>query len=362
MYGSAEFALAVACSAWPPSPAREAAVRTAAGAVDWDLFGRVVSRQRVDGLVHDALRRAGVTPPEGTAATLADAARRIASHNLQAAAESGRLRTAFDAAGIPHLFLKGLTLGVLVYGSPTLKMGWDIDLLVSRDRVEDAAALLDATGYRLRVPRPGRRDRIAAWHDRSKESTWHEPDRDLCVELHTRLVDNVRLLPEVGLGSPPLEVEVVKGVALPTLGRDEYFAYLCVHGASSAWFRLKWIADIAAWLAAGDAEETARLYRTARALGAGRAADQALLLAHTLFAAPVDPDLLRRLESDRVSNWLYLSALAQMSAPAAVAAEPTARRLGTLAIHVTQLGLLPGFGFKLSEASRQLGAVLRGDG
>lgn len=41
-------------------------------------------------------------------------------------------------------------------------------------------------------------------------------------------------------------VEVACGIELPTLARDEPSAHLCVHGASSAWFRLKWITDLAA--------------------------------------------------------------------------------------------------------------------
>ena len=35
-----------------------------------------------------------------------------------------------------------------------------------------------------------------------------------------------------------------------TLGADDLFAYLCAHGAYHAWFRLKWLADIGALLAA----------------------------------------------------------------------------------------------------------------
>ena len=53
-----ELLLVTACCRWPPSPEREAAVRDAAAArIDWELFPRVVARHRVEGLVHDGLRR-----------------------------------------------------------------------------------------------------------------------------------------------------------------------------------------------------------------------------------------------------------------------------------------------------------------
>ena len=46
---------------------------------------------------------------------------------------------------------------------------------------------------------------------------------------------------------------------MPTLADEPLYAYLCVHGASSAWFRLKWIADLNALLAGRTAEEIAAL-------------------------------------------------------------------------------------------------------
>ena len=88
---------------------------------------------------------------------------------------------------------------------------------------------------------------------------WQSPD-GLNVELHRRLADSLELIPGIGVGSPRQEVEVAPGVVLPTLAPDELFAYLCVHGASSAWFRLKWVTDLAALLCDCTAAEIARLY------------------------------------------------------------------------------------------------------
>ena len=78
-------------------------------------------------------------------------------------------------------------------------------------------------------------------------------------------------------------------------------------------------------------------------------------------ADQTDDALARRLEADRTSRWLFRSALKQMSGRS-VAAEPTAQRFGTLAIHLTQFGLLPGLGFKLVEGRRQFDAIRHGYG
>jgi hypothetical protein len=355
VYLPPEFELVTACCRWPPSPARDEAVAAAAAhALDWTLVARIAERHRVEGLVWNALRQAEVAVPAEAGQPLRAAAARIARQNLVLTAESLRLAALLDEAGIRHLFVKGVALGALVYGSVGPKMGWDIDLLVPLPAVEAAAAALEAAGYRLDLPSgPRARERVGAFHRYWKETVWKSSDGTLTVELHTRLCDNPALLPEVGFGSSIQMAEVAKGRFLPTLGSDELFAYLSVHGASSAWFRLKWIADLAALLAPAPPAEIERLYRRSQQLGAGRAAAQALLLCRRLFATPVPADLVAELNADRTNRWLLAVAL-DLLAGRTLATELHHVRLGTLSIHLMQLGLMPGLKFKLGELGRQL--------
>ncbi|MEA3063963.1 MAG: hypothetical protein QOJ27_391 [Sphingomonadales bacterium] len=350
-----EFELVVACCHWPPSPARDEAVRAAAaGPLDWTLVARIAERHRVEGLTWSALREAGAAVPAEAGEKLRAAAVRIARQNLVLTGESLRLADRLDEAGICHVFVKGVALGALVYGSVGPKMGWDIDLLVPLPAVEEAAAALEAAGYRLVLPSgPRARERLAAFHRHWKESVWTSADGRLTVELHTRLSDNPRLLGGVGPDSPLQRAEVAKGRFLPTLARDELFAYLCVHGASSAWFRLKWIADVAALLAGTAPDGVERLYRRSQSLGAGRASAQALLLCRRLFGTALPNALAAELDADRANGWLLAVALEKL-AGRTLATELHHRRFGTAAIHLMQLALLPGLRFKLSEAGRQL--------
>ena len=350
-----EFQLVAACCRWPPSPARDEAVRAlAAPSVDWILVARIAERHRVEGLAWNALRQAGVDVPAGAGDRLRSAAARIARQILVLTAESLRLAASLDEAGIRHLFVKGVALGALVYGTVGPKMGWDIDLLVPLPAVEAAAAVLEAAGYRLALPSgPSARETLARFHEHWKESVWTSADGALTVELHTRLSDNPMLLPKVGFDSPVQQVEVARGRFLPTLGRDELFAYLSVHGASSAWFRLKWIADVVALLAGAPPAEIARLYRRSQRLGAGRASAQALLLCRRLFGTDLPPALAAELEGDRTNRWLLGIALEKL-AGRTLATELHQARFGTASIHLMQLALLPGLRFKLGELGRQL--------
>jgi hypothetical protein len=349
-----EFEIVAACCRWPPSPERRRALLAAAAQADWDLVARIARRHRVEGLVWNALRESDAPFPAEVGERLRAAADRIARQNLILAAESLRLSGLLERAQIRHLFVKGITLGVLAYGSIGPKMGWDIDLLVSPDSVEAAGAALDEAGYRLVLPTgPRGRERLGLWHRHWKESVWTLPRGGLTVELHSRLNDNVMLLPDVGLDSPIRRVEVSKGRFLATLCNDELFAYLCVHGASSAWFRLKWIADVGALLGGRPPGEIERLYRRSQEMGAGRAAAQALLLCERLFDTPVPAALADELRSDAVNSWLLAIALRKL-AGRTLSVELDEKLLGTGTLHLMQFALRPGIRFKYAELRRRL--------
>jgi len=350
---SREFQLVAACCRRPADAEAGARIRALAEGADWPRTARIARRHRVEGLVRDGLRRAGVAAPEPEGAQLSRAAERITIQNLTLAGESLRLKRAFEAAGVDLLFVKGLTLAQRAWGSIAFKMGWDIDVLVAPDAVEEAARLLEQAGYALKIPEgAAARERLAFWHRHWKESVWVAPS-GIVVELHTALADNEALLRGVGLGSPRQDVAIAGAGALPTLALEPLFSYLAVHGASSAWFRLKWIADVAALIAPLSEPEIERLYRAAAAVGAGRAAAVALLLCARLFGTPLSATLLAELMRDRVVRTLLRVSLRKL-AGRAEQRELGETRLGTLSIHLLQLGLGSGMRYKLGELRRQL--------
>ena len=322
---------------------KAAKVHELCATVDWDRFIRSARFHRVQGLVSHSLWSTHADVPPQAALTLSTDAETIVATNLRISVEARDLRLDFEKAGLDLLFVKGLTTGALAYPKPFLKMGWDIDLLIAPEQLAQAAELLRSRGYRLVIPQ--RWADLMPWHGRRKESVWTR-DPVLHVELHTRLADNRLLIPSIDVHSPRQLVEVASGVSLPTLARDELFAYLCVHGASSAWFRLKWITDLAALLHGQPADEIDRLYSRSQQLGAGRAAAQALLLAHRIYRTPA----VKGLDRKAAHRWLAKAAWQQLQRDQ----EPTAKRFGTATIHLTQLFLAPGLGFPVRELARQL--------
>lgn len=308
------FQLACACCMWPGSPARDALVRAAAEGVDWTRFLRVLGRQRVTGLAREALRSAGVAAPAEIDAQLAGLAQASAMRGLALAAESLRLSRLLGAEGVPALFIKGAALAQLAYGSQVLKSSRDIDLLVAPHDAARAFDLLRREGYVAIAPTgdltPAQMRLLFELH---KDIELVHPGRGLNLELHWRLIDNPVLLRGVGVGSATQEAPVLDG-SLRTLGDAELFAYLAVHGASHCWFRLKWLADLNAWLTSKRADEIVGFYRHAEALGVEACAGQALRLCERLLGLRLPDELAPALRRRRF-NTLVAVALDAMVGP-----------------------------------------------
>lgn len=316
MSGQDEFALVAACCGWPPSPARNEAVRAAAAKVtDWDSVLQLATRHRVDGLVHAALLAAGIALAPDAMAGLAARAQRIAFRNGVLADESARLQAAFDAVQLPALILKGSALALLAYGSLALKQARDIDLLVPAENVDTAMRKLEADGYRRIWPR-GRLDAAQrrALVRYGKEIEYIHPGNNFRLELQWRLTENPALLPDIGARSATQTVVLPDGRALRTLAEDDLFAYLCVHGALHSWSRLKWLADLNALIAQRSTAEIARLYQYADRKGAALCAAQALMLCVVIFDRPLPPGVPQQGDSRRVRS-LVRMALQALAAP-----------------------------------------------
>ena len=319
-------------------------------AVDWRHFLHLARRHRVQALSWHGLGSSQGLAPTEIAEQLAADTIAIVEANLRAAAECAQMKQQFDQAGVELLFLKGLAVGALAYPNPFLKMGWDIDVLVAPDTLGTAVNLLRSGGYLPAIPASASDARLRRWHKSRKESVWHNAKLGIHLELHTQLADHPGLLSGLGMQSPRQIVKVTDQISLSTLAKDELFAYLCVHGASSAWFRLKWITDLAAMLHREEPSEVDRLYICSQRLGAGRAAAQALLLAQRLYGSPISAGLVQKLEAESANRWLANIACRQLADPR----EPTERFLGTASIRLSQLRLLPGVRFPLSEGFRQV--------
>ncbi len=278
--------LAAACR-WPDNAARHDAIRTAAARVtDWEAVFTDATRHRVMPLVAGAMRHCAKVPAAIAERSIA-AARRDSMVAMVQTAELCRIGAAFTARGIDWITVKGPALALLAYGNVGTKASHDIDLLIDPAARAEAFAALQDLGYvsldGQDRAEPGSLDHVL------KDSAWRHPGSRVMVELHTRLFINRALVPTLGLNSPRETVAVGAEHRLPSLARPEMLVYLAVHGASTNWHRLKWIADFAALTRCSSDAERAAARDCAARIGAGDVHDSALALAADLFGDSACP-------------------------------------------------------------------------
>jgi hypothetical protein len=169
----------------------------------------------------------------------------------------------------------------------------------------------------------------------------------LRVELHWRLFLNRHAMPNA---STSRLVPLAGAAGLRTLGEEDLFAYLCMHGALHWWNRLKWLADVNALLASTPQDGVERLIRAAQARGVGRAAAQALLLSRRLLGTPLPIELLDR---SATLDWLEATALNAMTVGQGEH-DPHEVRFGTTRGSLSTALLSRSWQYRLAELGLQL--------
>ncbi len=281
---SKEFHLLAACCQWPRTLATQARFDSMLQRpIQWPNLLALTQRHRVAGLVEHALTASEMVPVD-VRAQLRGWADEILMANMRTAALQGKLAKRFAAAGVPLIVLKGTPLCMLAYGNLRLRHSRDVDLLIAPRDIAAADTLMRSEGFTRSdtgAEFTGRQQEL--WQRFRKHYEYvHGPTR-LRFELHWRTADNPHLEAFDHVLDAPDLVAVNREMHLPALPRSELLFSLCTHGAGHAWFRLKWLADVHALLAASPVGTRRELLERAQRAGAERPVLQALLLCDAVF-------------------------------------------------------------------------------
>ena len=293
----AEFRLALACSRGILGDRdRDAIHRIAAEVRDWEWFVRIVERNQIQPLV--ARNLSECAPPQCPPKLLATLRKRVlgfTSHSLSHSAELVRISEAAAAVGIEVVALKGVALAMLAYGNLALRSPGDIDVVVSPDEVFATERILLSLDYVRIEPKAELTPRRLRYYLKYfKHFAYYHKEKCLPLELHWRLYHNTPLTEFHHKPLDTMPIELGPG-RVSTLGRDELFLYLCVHGALHGWPILKWIADIGAMLAAMDSASAARIVALAETQDLIGELNSGLILAEELLGISI-PECGRALE------------------------------------------------------------------
>ena len=290
------------------APERAARLRSlVAEGIDWQRAIHMASRQVVLPLVYRCL---DAEFAQALPAQAAESLRRTYAgnsvRNLHLARELIRLSAVLERSGIEAIAIKGPALAVAAYGSVTMRQFSDLDLLVRKEEVAPAVALLQGEGYALC---PGYS--LADLERRGGfEIAMGRDDALTEVDLHWRLAPPYFpiTLEDEGLWRRAVRVEI-EGAAVRTLAAADHLLFLCAHGAKHGWQALGSVCDVAALIRAsapGPCADASPMKPAACAIdwedladraeraGAVRALLLGVLLAHEVLDAAVPAALLER--------------------------------------------------------------------
>ncbi|HEY4047300.1 MAG TPA: lasso peptide biosynthesis B2 protein [Acidobacteriaceae bacterium] len=278
---SPEFELVLACVRWPQGSADAALIRKLAQQpIHWPHLLRIVHHHQVVSLVSRNIEAAASDcVPSETLSSLRAGAVENARFCFHGISELARIYHRFRQEQIDLLIFKGTPLALQAFGDATLRGVGDIDLLVRQIDIDRADRILRAEGYLRSEPdvwHTPRRTRSYISHQ--KDFSYGNPKSGATVDLHWRLFRNPWLPTNTGLEHAGVAWIQLGPESIPTLPLERLFLYLCVHGALDGWLRLKWLADIGAFLRKSSSEQLRTIVRAAMEQGVLPEVSAAILL------------------------------------------------------------------------------------
>ena len=263
---------------------------------DWTEYVRLVDRHRIPALSWAALQR--VCEEEIPRNTKQELQQRSDGCRLQAVQHAmllAEILKAFNRADIPVMVLKGPILSSDLYGDLGLRQCRDLDLAVSLEDISRAQHCLDPLGWHLdssyfpMTPRQWGR-LLQMEHDLS----FVHSKTGCVLELHWR---NHWERPDQTASQWNRSVTLSwKGCSYQAMDPVDLALFLCSHGGIHAWFRAKWLGDLARIYAEGRLNWNAVLDR-GLSTGQEKPMLASLQLLHILYELP-----LPRLQGDAWEN------------------------------------------------------------
>jgi hypothetical protein len=269
------------------------------GDLDWPKLMDLAGRHKVKPLLFWNLR--SLCPEQVLPEVLAQL-----KENFQANAWLGhhlgremvRLVKLLEAHAIRAIPLKGVVLAASVYGDLSLRHTGDIDLLVSKETVLKAKALLVDQGFNAR---PMTAAEEAAYLQEGLHFELGAEGARATVELHWDLLpQHIPHQFDFEAFWQRTQPVTIAGTTVPNLSPDDMLLYLCVHGAGHRWSNLRWLCDIAELVRLHQQSlDWANIIVQARATGLQRMLLLGLLLSHQLLDAPLPETVWTSIKADR---------------------------------------------------------------
>ncbi|HEY9717423.1 MAG TPA: nucleotidyltransferase family protein, partial [Trichormus sp.] len=288
--------------------------------IDWDVLVSMGHRHGTMPLLHKQLAtHARENVPQEIAEKLRTQAKAKGKQNFILASELVRLKELLDSLNVDFIPLKGPCLAVDAYGSLSLRVFADLDIIVRGVDVPRVHVALEEAGYE-----PGPlKTRLTTQFMQSELFRRLTPEQSytrgaqgggyssFVVDLHWRLeppffdsIDFSNLLANT------VEIEVC-GQQVRKLNPELELVYLCLHATRNQWKQIRFLVDIEQIVRKNPNLDWRNMYDFARSLGAERQVDMALALCRRALRMQLPK--LPELKKNEIENSDLLKKLADVT-------------------------------------------------
>jgi hypothetical protein len=236
---------------------------------------------------------------------------------LQQTAELDRLTALLEQEGIPLFPYKGVALGEQLYGDAALRESGDIDIIVPKAQAMDAVALVRSSGYRPLYDLSPRQEQIYVLGVNHYNLV--HVDKSISLEVHWDIIT-----PHHGI---PIRWQAFWDEHEASRLRNEndkasldsqpqfLLLLLLLHGGKHRWESLKWLVDIAQYIAHYPSLRWKELLQEAKNLRVERLALSGLNLANCLYDIPLPAEVEQRMSIHNGVTDLTAEVLRVLEAP-----------------------------------------------
>lgn len=272
-----------------------------AGGVDWGALLAAATRHNLLPLLRHRFHELGVAVPTEVRTALQTAYYRYLLESDRLRADLGELVGALHEQGVETLVLKGGALGTALYPRPALRPMGDLDLLIRREAIGPARAVLERLGYRPSTALPAEAGDFPWFQGGEVEYVRaDEKGRATTIDLHWHVVTvawyryaSALDIDALWERSRPLDLG---RVAARQLSPEDTLIHLCLHLAIQHGYEclLLHYADID-WLAGSGALDWPCVVHRASCFRARAPVYWGLALARRRLGTEVPADALRAL-------------------------------------------------------------------
>jgi len=197
------------------------------GDLDWERIIGLAQKTGVASVLFASLKAKDVTPPPPAAERIRKIYLTSAARNTRIFHEVGKILRALQAADIPVIPLKGIWLAESVYGNIALRSMGDVDLWVSRSRLDAARQVMHSLGYSSR----SKTNRPQALQDALVGETQMFKTNAPMVELHWNVFPGEWLRHTARIDEQVIWQRTLppNRENMPRLSAEDAIIHICVH-------------------------------------------------------------------------------------------------------------------------------------